>query len=122
MKPVPGHEASPEGDDSRALELLVLTVTVLDPDRAASLLGGLAESLRPAALRRCARLERMGRSGRHAALARVCAHRLASGAGRVEHIPGLLGAEVRKRLAPGDAGPQGSGPLERWARRLAAEL
>ena len=106
-----------------ALEPLVLTVAVLDGGRAASLLAGLAEPLRPEALRQLARLERMGRAERHAALASAFA-RSGSGDARAADIPGPLGAEVRKRLAPGGA-PTGapiSGAMERWARRLALEL
>lgn len=107
---------------ARALDLLVLTVSVLNPNRAASLLTGLAEPLRLAALPRCLRLEEMGRAGRHAALARACGHREASGAARAEDIPGPLGAEVRRMLAMEAAGSGCSGPVERWARRLAREL
>lgn len=106
-----------------ALEPLVLTVSVLDDVRAASLLAGLAEPLRTEALRLLARLEGMGRAGRHAALASAFARSGARGSGAVG-IPGPLGAEVHGRLAPGDGprGPPASALLERWARRLALEV
>ncbi len=107
----------------RALEGLVLAVSVLDAGRAAMLLRCLADPLRPAALGLLARLEGMDRAGRHAALVRVFGQ-TGSGTMGAASIPGALGAEVQKQLGPG-AGPMGaSGPraMERWARRLALEL
>ncbi len=84
-----------------ALEELVRTVSALDGERAAALLSGLAEALRPAALGLLGCIERTSRADRHAALAST----FAPG----HPIPGLFGAEVH-------------GPLERWARRVALEL
>ena len=106
-----------------ALEPLVLVVSVLDGGREAALLACLADPLRPAALGLLPRLERMGRAGRHAALASVFRER-GSGIVRVPSIPGALGAELRNRLTPGGVptGPPGAGAMERWARRLALEL
>ncbi|MGZ3444952.1 MAG: hypothetical protein ACXWLG_05105 [Myxococcaceae bacterium] len=107
----------------RALEGLVLAVSVLDAGRAAMLLRCLADPLRPAALGLLARLEGMGRAGRHAALVRVFGQ---TGVGTLgaASIPGALGAEVRRQLGPGGDPMGASGPraMERWARRLALEL
>jgi hypothetical protein len=106
-----------------ALEPLVLTVSVLDGARGASLLAGLAEPLRPEALRQLARLEGMGRAERHAALARTFS-RPGARRSRAVGIPGPLGVEVLRRLAPGEAATrmQVSGTLGAWARRLALEV
>ncbi len=107
----------------RALERIVLAVSVLDTGRAAMLLGCLADPLRPAALGLLAPLERMGRAGRHAALVRVFGQK-GSGTMVAADVPGALGAEVQKQLGAG-GGPIGaSGPraMERWARRLVLEL
>lgn len=106
-----------------ALEPLVLAVSVLDGGRAAALLLCLADPLRPAALGLLARLERMGRAGRHAAVVRVFGQ-TDSGTMGAAGIPGALGAEVQRQLATGGvpAGPSGPRAMERWARRLALEL
>ena len=106
-----------------ALEELVRTVAALDGPRAALLLSGLSEALRPTALELLRHVERSSRADRHARLARAFAFRPASAEG-AEAIPGRLGVEVRGRLAREHAlaeGP-GSGPLARWAARLVLEL
>jgi hypothetical protein len=107
----------------RALEDLVRTVAVLDGLRARSLLSGLGEDARPAALRLLRRLERCSRAERHARLASAFARRpsLVSAA---EGIPGRLGAEVRAVLARGTSVDPvaDDAPITRWARRLLLEL
>lgn len=115
--------ARPSLAAASALEPLVLAVSVLDGGRASALLVCLADPLRPAALGMLARLERMGRAGRHAALVSAFGQ-TGSGTMDAAGIPGTLGAEVQKQLGPG-GGPAGaSGPrgMKRWARRLALEL
>ncbi len=106
-----------------ALEELVRTVLALDGERAGALLASLAETLQPRALELLRDIERASRADRHAALARSFASRCA-GCGAVDGIPGLLGAEVHRQLAPGVAptGGPGSGAMVRWARRVALEL
>ena len=108
---------------SLALEELVRTVAALDGPRAAALLCGLSEALRPAALELLHRVERSSRADRHVGLASAFAPRPAARAS-AQGIPGLVGAEVRKRLAPGGArsSVSRSEPLARWARRLVIEL
>jgi len=101
-RPAPGP-AEPQVEHpagAGALEELVRTVSALDGERAAALLSGLAEALRPAALGLLGRIERTSRADRHAALASTFAPR---------HPIPRLGAEV-------------DGRLERWARRVALEL
>ncbi len=123
MSPAATRPPRDSGEVAATLEPLVLTVSVLDGARAASLLAGLAEALRPEALRQLARLEGMGRAERHAALARTFARPGARRSGAVG-IPGPLGAEAHRRVGSGDGpmGPPLSGPLERWGRRLALEV
>ncbi|MGZ3481354.1 MAG: hypothetical protein ACXU81_13450, partial [Myxococcaceae bacterium] len=121
MHPLPG--SPPQVAVACALESLVVTVSVLDGGRAAALLGCLADPHRPAALRILARIGRLGRAGRHAALASAF-RQAGPGVVRAPSIPGALGAELRNQLAPGGAltGAPGAGAMERWARRLALEL
>ena len=109
--------------EARCLEELVRTVAVLHGPRAAALLSGLCEGLRPSALGILRRLERSSRPDRHARLASAFGPRQAA-PGSAEGIPGELGAEVRRRLAAGvmAGGAPGTGVTARWARRLALEL
>ncbi len=112
---------APAGADG--LEDLVRMVSALDAERATALLSGLAETLRPQALRLLACIERSSRADRHAALASAFVPRC-TGRAPVDAIPGLLGAEVRNQLAPGAAPTAASGPeaMVRWSRRVALEL
>jgi hypothetical protein len=109
--------------DLRCLEELVRTVAALHGSRAALLLSGLSEGLRPSALGILRRLERSSRPDRHARLASAFGPRRAA-LGSPEGIPGELGAEVRRTLAGGMTaeGASGTGVMARWARRLALEL
>ncbi len=109
--------------DVQCLEEVVRTVAALHGPRAAALLSGLSEGLRPSALGILRRLERSSRSDRHARLASAFGPRRAP-LGSAEGIPGELGAEVRRSLAPGvtAGGASGAGVMARWARRLALEL
>jgi hypothetical protein len=109
--------------DVQCLEEVVRTVAVLHGPRAAALLSGLCEGLRPSALGILRRLERSSRSDLHARLAGAFGPRRAA-LGSAEGIPGELGAEVRRWLAPGvtAGGAPGTGVVARWARRLALEL
>jgi hypothetical protein len=114
--------------DVRCLEEVVRTVAMLHGVRAAALLSGLCEGLRPSALEILRRLERSSRPDRHARFASAFGPRRAA-LGSAEGIPGELGAEVRRRLAAGvtaggvtAGGAPGSGVMARWARRLAREL
>ncbi|HET9037268.1 MAG TPA: hypothetical protein VFN45_13725 [Myxococcaceae bacterium] len=98
-------------------------MAVLHGPRGAALLSGLCEGLRPSALGILRRLERSSRSDLHARLASAFGPRRAA-LGSAEGIPGELGAEVRRWLAPGvtAGGAPGTGVMARWARRLALEL
>jgi hypothetical protein len=114
---------APGVDGDRALEELVRTVAVLDGPRAGSLLSGLGETVRPAALGLLRRLERCSRGERHARLASAFAPR-PSLLAAAEGIPGRVGAELRESLARGGS-PDPAGdetPTARWARRLLLEL
>ena len=114
-----GHDRT---EIAAALEPLVLTVAVLDADRAASLLAGLAEPLRAEALRQLARLEGMGRAERHAALAIAFARSSSEPRGRPAS---RARSAPRSRDGSPREGPDGGarpGAMERWARRLALEL
>ncbi|HEY1905086.1 MAG TPA: hypothetical protein VGG91_03535 [Myxococcaceae bacterium] len=101
----------------RALEDLVRTVSALDGARARALLSSLGEPLRARALRLLTRLERSSRRDRHGRLADAFTPRPAPGRA-ADGIPGQLGVEVRRALAPFP----GSGPVARWARRLLLEI
>ena len=108
---------------ARALEELVRTVVALDGPRAALLLSGLCEAVRPAALSLLRRLEQGGRAERHARLASAFAPRPALLAATGE-IPGRLGNEVREALAR-RAAPEparDASLLAQWARRVLLEL
>lgn len=119
--PLPAQPGA--GCGGAALEPLVLTVAALDGERAPTLLAGLGEPHRAAALRLLARLQRRSRAERHAALALAFAPR-PSRATAAAGVTGVLGERVRALVAGDGAAevaelPQ---PLERWARRLAQEL
>jgi hypothetical protein len=101
----------------------VLTVALLDGPRAATLLSGVCEGIRPAALEALRGLEQCSRAERHARLASALAWRpvpLVATAG----IPGRLGAEVREALAgdPSSEAGRTDSATACWARRLLLEL
>ena len=123
-KPVAGPRGrAHRTEGARALEELVWTVAVLDGQRASTLLSGLCETVRPAALALLQRLERCSRAERHARLASAFAPRPALLAA-AEGIPGRLGAEVRAALTrnPSPEPAQDDSPTARWARRVVLEL
>jgi DNA-binding transcriptional ArsR family regulator len=112
-----GTRTVPRGE-GRALEDLVRTVSALDGAHARALLSGLGEPLRARALRLLSLLERSSRSDRHGRLADAFTPRPVPGRA-AEGIPGLLGIEVKRALAPRSPC---SGPVARWARRLLLEI
>lgn len=110
-------------DRIRDLEALVRTVVALDGAAASGLLAGLSTEHRRSALALLHGVERASRAERHAGLVRaLAADRRAPDL--ADEIPGALGEEVRRSLAPGAVADEAgvSMALARWARRLAGEL
>jgi len=104
------------------IDALVLAACALHGERASTLLEGLVEPLRMGALGLLGRWQRAGRAQRHAALETAFGPQTAAAASAWD-IPGVLGEQVRSRLAPGsDAGatPRAR-TVQPWARRLALE-